>query len=101
MNKAELVAEKNTGLVFLVLAALVAITWSMLCITAVGQTPVPAIMRSGLIGNGFAFVLAWYGLLAGHRSRVIHQIVAITMVSIVHYFLMANIWSVFFLLKHL
>ena len=83
----------RSGIALLALALLLAILNSMLFTVSAGL-PFATIVRAGLFGNLIAAAVAWIILVKGTRKGVLRQLVAAVLLSLIHYCLIVNIWSV-------
>lgn len=66
---------------------------SMLFTVSAGL-PISPIVMAGLFGNLIATAVAWIILVKGTRKGVFQQLVAAVLLSLIHYFLIVNLWSV-------
>ena len=48
----------------------------------------------GIVGNLIAMIGAWIVFTRGKRGGLLQSLVAITLLTIVHYFLISNIWTI-------
>ena len=58
------------------------------------RLPVAPISRGGLVLNSLALLVAWFAFVQGKRVGLAQQLAAVALLSVVHYFVVCNVWAV-------
>lgn len=85
----------GTGIVALAACVLLAIVNSMAFAVSNGRHRHPTLQIGdfGLIGNLLAFVGAWIVFSRCRRTGVFQSLIAIALLTIIHYHLISNLWT--------
>jgi hypothetical protein len=85
----------GTGIAALAACVLLGMVNSMVFAVSNGRHRHPTLQIGdfGLIGNFFAFVAAWIVFSRCRRTGVIQSLIAITLLTIVHYYFISNLWT--------
>jgi len=85
----------GTGIVSLTACVFLVIINSLVFAVSNGRHlhPTLQIGDAGLIGNFIALVAAWIVFSRCSRRGVVQSLIAITLLTIVHYFFISNLWT--------
>ncbi|WP_035607127.1 hypothetical protein [Haloferula sp. BvORR071] len=83
----------RTGIFLLALSVFLSVVNSLFFAVAT-RLPVAPISRGGLVLNSLALLAAWFAFARGKRAGLVQQLAAVVLLSVVHYFVVCNVWAV-------